>query len=78
MSKQITVRIPDDLAEFIDGLVAQGVVASRAEAVSIALIRERRRRTALRDVEILQQHPTDPELDALAQHTAAHPVPLDD
>jgi Arc/MetJ-type ribon-helix-helix transcriptional regulator len=77
MSKQITVRLPDELVDFVDDLVAAGVVASRAEAVTVSLRRERRRRTALRDVDILHRHPSDPELEAVAEHSAAHPVPVD-
>jgi Arc/MetJ-type ribon-helix-helix transcriptional regulator len=78
MSTQITVRLPEDLVAFVDALVADGAVASRAEAVSRALARERRRRVALADVEILSRLGDDPDLDALARHTAAHPVDLDD
>jgi Arc/MetJ-type ribon-helix-helix transcriptional regulator len=76
MSKQITVRLPEDLVQFVDELVSQGVVSSRAEALAVALTRERRRRTALRDAEILRALPADPDLDALADFTAAHPVDL--
>ena len=78
MSTQITVRLPDDLVAFVDALVAEGAVRSRAEAVARALTRERRRQTALKDVAILRQRGSDPDLDALAEHTAAHPAELDD
>jgi Arc/MetJ-type ribon-helix-helix transcriptional regulator len=81
MSRQITVRIPEELADFVDALVAEGVVSSRAEAVTVALTRERRRRTALRDVAILRQDVAhgaiDVELDALAAHAADLPFGLD-
>jgi Arc/MetJ-type ribon-helix-helix transcriptional regulator len=78
MTRQITVRLQEELVEFVDALVAEGVVDSRAQAVALALTRERRRRTALHDAEILRGVPTDPELDAIATFTAAHPIELDD
>jgi hypothetical protein len=58
--------------------VASGVVRSRADAVARALIRERRHRTGLADVAILRAAARDDDLDALAAHTAAHPVDLGD
>lgn len=78
MSTQITVRLPDELVAFVDALVAAGAVSSRADAVARALNRERRRQTALQDAVILRQRGGDPDLDALAEHTATHPVDLDD
>lgn len=82
MTIQITVRLPDDLVAFVDEEIARGGVTSRADAVAKALVRERRRRTALADVEILKRH-GDPDLaasdlDGLAEHNAAHPVDLGD
>lgn len=53
MTIQITIRLPDGLVAFVDALVADGVHTSRADAVAQALTREQRRRTALRDAEIL-------------------------
>jgi len=78
MTTQITVRLPDDLVAFVDALVAEGAVRSRADAVARALARERRRQTALRDVALLRQRGGDPDLDAVAQHAAAHPVDIDE
>jgi len=83
MSVQITVRLPDDLVAFVDGLVADGSVTSRADAVARALSRERRRRAALADVAILRQaadtaEPGPADLDGLAEYTAAHPLDLAD
>ena len=43
MSKQIAVRLPDHLVEFVDGLVTDGEAKSRAAVVTRALERERRR-----------------------------------
>ncbi len=78
MTVQITVRLPDELVEFVDALVAEGVVKSRAEAVHWALLRDRRRRFALADVEILRKHGDDPDLSAFVDFTSAHPLQLDD
>ncbi|MDQ2837843.1 MAG: ribbon-helix-helix domain-containing protein [Actinomycetota bacterium] len=70
MSKQIAVRLPDDLVEFIDGLVSHGDASSRAAVVSHALDRERRRRVAARDAAILAGVGADPDLDGLAAYAA--------
>lgn len=78
MTVQITVRLPDELVAFVDAEVARGDASSRADAVARALVRERRRRTALADVAILRSSSTDPDLDGLAEYTAAHPVGIDD
>ena len=70
MSKQIAVRLPDELVEFVDGLVDAGAGRSRAAVVARALERERRRAIAARDAEILAASGPDPELAGLAEHTA--------
>jgi Arc/MetJ-type ribon-helix-helix transcriptional regulator len=74
MSKQIAVRLPDDLVAFVDGVVDSGVEASRAAVVTRALERERRRAAAARDAEILARTGADPELDGLAEHAAGLPL----
>ncbi|MHB1785443.1 MAG: ribbon-helix-helix domain-containing protein [Acidimicrobiales bacterium] len=76
MSKQIAVRLPDDIVEFIDQLVDQGKASSRAVVVARAVDRERRREIAARDAAILAQVGDDPDLDSLAAFSA--PTPLDD
>ena len=76
MSTQIAVRLPEELVEFIDRLVADGRASSRAAVVSQALQRERRREVAARDAAILAAGGEDDDLDALAQHVAR--TPLDD
>ncbi|TQN42098.1 hypothetical protein FHU33_1491 [Blastococcus colisei] len=76
MSKQIAVRLPDDLVDFVDTLVAHGRATSRAAVVTRALERERRREVAARDAEILAANPHDPDLDALADFAAT--VRMDD
>jgi Arc/MetJ-type ribon-helix-helix transcriptional regulator len=76
VSRQIAVRLPEELGEFIDRLVADGRAPSRAAVVSQALQRERRRELAARDADILAAVAGDDDLDALAQHAAR--TPLDD
>jgi Arc/MetJ-type ribon-helix-helix transcriptional regulator len=76
MSTQIAVRLPEELVEFIDRLVADGRAPSRAAVVSQALQRERRRELAARDAAILAADGEEDDLDALAQHAAR--TPLDD
>jgi len=56
MSKQITVRLPDELVEFMDRLVDDNKAASRASVVARAMERERRRELAERDAAILDAH----------------------
>lgn len=68
MSKQIAVRLPDALVEFVDEVVGSGRERSRAAVVSRALERERRRVIAERDAAILLGTGPDPELAGLAEH----------
>jgi Arc/MetJ-type ribon-helix-helix transcriptional regulator len=75
VSAQIAVRLPEELVEFIDRLVADGRASSRAAVVSQALQRERRRELAARDAAILAVNGDD-DLDVLAEHAAR--TPLDD
>ena len=77
MSKQIAVRLPDDIVEFVDGLVSQGQAGSRAVVVTRALERERRRAVASRDAAILAQAGEDHEMDSLARHAAGAPLDLE-
>ena len=71
MSKQIAVRLPDDVVEFIDGEVRGRHVASRAAFVQVALERERRRVLADRDAALLSRQPGDLEgFDILARYAA--------
>ncbi|HEY3829178.1 MAG TPA: YlcI/YnfO family protein [Solirubrobacteraceae bacterium] len=76
MSKQIAVRLPDDLVEFVDAAVASGAARSRASVVTRALERERRRAAAREDAEILARTGPDPELAGLAEHAAGVPPAL--
>jgi len=70
MTKQIAVRLPDELVEFVDGIVESGREPSRAAVVTHALERERRRLAAERDAEILSASGPDPELAGLAEYAA--------
>lgn len=74
MSKQIAVRLPEDLVEFVDEVVGSGRGRSRAAVVTRALERERRRMVAARDAEILAVAGPDPDLAGLAEHAAGLPV----
>ena len=76
MSKQLTVRLADDLVDFIDERIQEGKASSRAAVVSAAIDGERRRAIAERDVAILAQAASGDDLDDLAAY-AAH-VGLDD
>jgi Arc/MetJ-type ribon-helix-helix transcriptional regulator len=76
MSKQIAVRLPDDLVEFVDDAIASGNARSRASVVTRALERERRRAIAAKDAEILARTGSDPELAGLAEHAAGLPSAL--
>jgi Arc/MetJ-type ribon-helix-helix transcriptional regulator len=76
MSKQIAVRLPDELVDFVDELVSSGSKRSRAAVVAKALDRERRRILAARDAEILARTGPDPELEGLADYAAGLPLEL--
>src|ERR1700719_2474888 len=76
MSRQIAVRLPDDVVERVDGLVSEGTVSSRAELDARALDRARRNATGARDAEILARAEPDSDMDRLAEHAAGLPLPL--
>jgi len=76
MSKQIAVRLPDDLVEFIDEIVHSGAERSRAAVMTRALERERRRELAERDARILARTDSGPELAGLAEYAAGLPREL--
>jgi len=76
MSKQIAVRLSDELVDFVDAVVGAGTEPSRAAVVTRALERERRRAIAARDAEILARTGEDPELADLAGHALGLPSEL--
>lgn len=79
MSKQIAVRLPEEVVDFIDREVDQRRVESRASFVLKALGRERRRLIAARDAEILAaRNTTDDDFDALAAHVATLDLDIDE
>ena len=77
MSKQIAVRLPDDIVDFVDQLVKDGKARSRATVVTRALERERRRAIAAQDAAILAGAGPDADMDGLAQHVARASFDLD-
>lgn len=77
MTKQIAVRLPDELVAFVDGVVAEGRAKSRAAVVVRALTREQRRLAAQRDIDILIREGEDEDMAALAKHLAHRPLGLD-
>lgn len=73
MTKQIAVRLPEHLVEFVDERIHSGAGRSRAVVVARALERERRRVVAERDAEILARTGPDPELAGLAEFAERRP-----
>jgi Arc/MetJ-type ribon-helix-helix transcriptional regulator len=79
VSTQIAVRLPDEIVEFVDLEVAAKRAPSRAAVVARALERERRRRLALADAEILKRSGQDARADGfdrLAEHAARLEIDL--
>lgn len=62
MSVQMTIRVDDELAAFVDEAAKAGE-GSRADVINRALRREIRRRAAERDAQIYAST-TDPDLDS--------------
>ena len=78
MTKQITVRLPDNIVEFIDHMVEEGDASSRAAVVSRAVARERRRELAEQDARILSASASasDDDLDDLAKYAVRTPLDI--
>jgi Arc/MetJ-type ribon-helix-helix transcriptional regulator len=75
MSKQIVVRLPDGLVDFVDDLVDSGTARNRAVVVTRALERERRRALAERDAGILAYGRFEPASGArLRRRTIREPI----
>jgi Arc/MetJ-type ribon-helix-helix transcriptional regulator len=70
MSKQIAVRLPEHIVDFVDELVREGKASSRAAVVTRALERERRHEAAARDVATLVRVGDDPDFGSLAEYVA--------
>ena len=77
MSKQIAVRLPEHIVDFIDDLISSGEAPSRAVVVKWALERERRRVVAARDAAILARTGDDPDMQRLAEKAADTPLELE-
>ena len=70
MSRQLTVRLADDLVDFIDRRVKDGKASSRAAVIAAAVDRERRRAIAERDAAILVKTASGDDLDDLAAYAS--------
>jgi Arc/MetJ-type ribon-helix-helix transcriptional regulator len=70
MSKQLTVRLADELVDFIDGRIKDGMAPSRAAVIGAAIERERRRALAERDAAILAKTGGGDDLNGLAAYGA--------
>lgn len=77
MSRQIAVRLSEELVEFVDTLVAEGKAPSRASVVARALSHEQRRMRAARDVAILTELSATDDFDDLARFGARQSIDLD-
>ena len=78
MSKQIAVRLPEEIVDFVDALVREGSASSRAVVLTRALQREQRRAVAARDAAILARAAgDDDDMDGLAEHVAHAPLDLE-
>lgn len=76
MSKQIAVRLPDELVDFLDELIAAGRFDSRAAVVTRELKRLKRRIEAEADAEIYRREGDD-DLAEFARYTSHLPMDLD-
>ncbi len=76
MTTQIAVRLPDDLARYIDAEIAAGTATSRAAVVIRALERDRRRQEAEHDARIYAAE-TSSDLDDLAAWASRQPMDID-
>jgi Arc/MetJ-type ribon-helix-helix transcriptional regulator len=82
MSVQMTVRIPDNLARYVDDRVEAGAASSRAEFIAHALDElmrqeEREREIALVDELNARDESLYPDLDGLAEWGTHQPMDLD-
>ncbi|WP_181696627.1 antitoxin [Nocardia sp. GTS18] len=78
MRRQITVRLDDATVSYLDRTVSAGLAPSRAAVIEQALERDRLRRAAERDAEILAglRAEADKDMNALATYAAG--VGMDD
>ena len=76
MTKQIAVRLPEELVEFVDTLVAEGMASSRAVVIARALTHEQRRIRIAKDVAILSGSYVTDDFDELANYNSRQPIDL--
>ena len=74
MNRQIAVRLPDEMVDYIDRAVEAGEASSRAALVIAAVDRDRRRRRAEQDVAILAATAVNGDLDELAAYQSQVPM----
>lgn len=72
MTRQIAIRLPDDMVAFLDKSVAAGNAPSRAALVARAVEREMRRQVAEQDAAILRRRGTTDDLNELVDWSVAH------
>ena len=79
MSIQIAVRLPDEHVAYIDRQVAAGRASSRADLIARLIVRERRRRRALDDIEKLKAAGFigNPDLAQIPDATSRRPLEID-
>ncbi|MEV8507691.1 ribbon-helix-helix domain-containing protein [Actinoplanes sp. NPDC051475] len=77
MTVQMTVRLPDDIAAFVDRQVEEGTADSRAAAITAALRRMQRSLSAQRDAQIYAAAAADADADSLAAYAARQPMDID-
>ena len=69
MAKQLAVRLPEIMVDFLGRAVSEGIAPSRAALVSTALEREMRRLARERNAQILRSLGTADDLDDLVSWT---------
>jgi Arc/MetJ-type ribon-helix-helix transcriptional regulator len=69
MSTQIAVRLPDELVEYVDGLVSEGA-GSRAAVVARALHLYQQQLRGEQDARILEESGDYDDFDAMVGHAS--------
>ena len=79
MSTQIAVRLPDEQVAYIDSQVAEGRASSRADLIARLIVRERRRRRAIEDIDKLKAAGLigNPDLAPIVAATSRRPLEID-
>ncbi len=78
MTTQIAVRLPEELVAFVDEQVANGSASSRADLITRALTRERRRIRTIADIGILTSSEPDEDETSLDGWRATRAFPASD